>query len=1051
VKVEAAGFRTEIRSSVELQVQAAVRLDFRLQAGQGMETTAEGTAQLNTEDSTSGGVVENRRVVDLPMNGRDYTQMVALSANVVNTSGATNGANGVAIGVGNANAATNQGGARANSGFGIAGQRSSEVMYSLDGLSNMDVNFNLATLQMSIDAIKEFKVQTGLYPAEFGRELGQVNVSTISGGNQYHGVLFEFLRNNKVDAVTYQFTPVAPVTPPFKWNQYGFTLDGPLSIPRVFNAKNRLFFMANFEGFNQRGLTNTVYNVPTPAMRGGDLSGGLTSPTGLLYYPYGRVQNANGSITATPVPGNIIPASQIAADSILQMPWCPLPNQPITGTNKNYLASPATPIDKDQFTARMDFNESARSAWFGRFSWTSESQSTPTLGGGGSSVITGGYQYLVSNTRVFSATKVNEARFGISQLNNNFTQFVAPVDWVAALGLPGLLAHMSPATWGMPMAKQIGGGLSNFGDPTNGPYILHDATFQGNDNFSWVRGKHSFRFGGELRRDRYNQFGNANDRGAFYFSGYDTSNPASPQSNVWTGWGSYLLGATSQVQGAVNMAFAQMRATSAALYFDDAWHVSPKVTISLGLRWEEVQPYWDKSGHESNVALPYVEGINDSGNVMNMALHPVLVRAGSGGFYDSTGINYPGVQVARDGRLGDRLQQTNHANFAPRIGVAWSPSAKWAVRMGGGLFYVQESANHYFDMERAVTGSFNLTNSATLPTFNWTTYLTPGATLQIPTPAIYADDTNMRTSRVYQWLTDVQRVLSPSTMYIAQYTGSLGRYLNFMYNSNQPTASAIGTPASRTPFPELGIVTTVNSRDDSNYNALSMRLQRRAHGITFTGSFTWAHSLDYGSGLNSTDQSMPQNSRCFQCEYGPSAFNLKNRFVLSAVYDLPFGKGEKFANTGGVINQIVGGWQVSVIYTLATGLAGTAVITTDQANTAGAGDRPNATGVSAISPNPTPNQWVNLAAYATQPFGTFGNTTRGTYLRPGTNEGDLILARNFKIKEGHSLQFRYEAYNFLNHPVWGPPIQVYNSTTFGQVTLTSVPMRQMQFSLKYKF
>jgi hypothetical protein len=287
-------------------------------------------------------------------------------------------------------------------------------------------------------------------------------------------------------------------------------------------------------------------------------------------------------------------------------------------------------------------------------------------------------------------------------------------------------------------------------------------------------------------------------------------------------------------------------------------------------------------------------------------------------------------------------------------------------------------------------------------------------------------------------------------MFVAQYSGSLGRFLEFMYNANQPTAGATTTVASRTPFPEFGIIQNVEGDDKSNYNALSMRLQRRAHGITFTGSFTWAHSMDYGSGLQSTDQSMPANSRCFACEYAPSAFDVNRRFVLSAVYDLPFGKGEKFANTGGLLNQIVGGWQISLIYNLVTGLPGT-VITSDQANTAGSGERPNASGVSTVLSDPTPNEWFNTAAYSLPPYGTWGNTTRGTFRRPGTNEGDLILARNFKIREGHSLQFRYEAYNFLNHPVWGPPTPSQTSASFSTITITSVPMRQMQFSLKYRF
>ena len=256
-------------------------------------------------------------------------------------------------------------------------------MYTLDGLSNMDVNFNLYILPPSIDAIKEFKVQSGIYPAEFGRELGQVNVSTISGGNQYHGVLFEFLRNNKTDAVTYQFTPVAPVNPPFKWNQYGFTLDGPLSIPKVFNAKNKLFFMTNFEGFQPARAHRTALHRPTPAMRAGDLSPGLTvrervRPCLLPLGPYAERQrhhhgHAYPRQHHSPQPDHAGLHHHDADD-------VPAVSEPaVRGDNpvNNYLGCPSTPVDKYQFTSRMDFNENAKSSWFARFSWTGEDQHRP--------------------------------------------------------------------------------------------------------------------------------------------------------------------------------------------------------------------------------------------------------------------------------------------------------------------------------------------------------------------------------------------------------------------------------------------------------------------------------------------------------------------------------------------------------------------------------------------------------------------------------------------------------------------------------------------------
>ncbi len=305
VKVEGQGFKSETRTNVELQVQQTARVDFSLQIGQlNQSIVVNGSLdQLNTESATVGTVIENRRIVNLPLNGRDFLQLIALSPNV------TTGFGSPQI------STTRQGGTRANENFSIAGQRSTANNYTLDGIENTDVNFNLYIFLPSIDAIQEFKIQSGVYPAEFGRELGQVNVSTVSGTNQYHGTLFEFLRNNITDASQYAFTSTSTAKEPFKWNQYGFTLGGPLSIPKLFNAKDKLFFMANYEGFKERQLANSLYNVPTLAMRNGDFSAQLAQGD-VIWDPAGRTVNPNGTINATPFQGNIIPMNRIPQQSL---------------------------------------------------------------------------------------------------------------------------------------------------------------------------------------------------------------------------------------------------------------------------------------------------------------------------------------------------------------------------------------------------------------------------------------------------------------------------------------------------------------------------------------------------------------------------------------------------------------------------------------------------------------------------------------------------------------------------------------------------------------
>ena len=373
------GFTTQNQTNIDLQVQQTIRSDFTLQPGQVNESVevSASAEQLNADNATVGTVIENKRIVELPLNGRDYLQLVQLSPNV-------------SASFGSAQSTNRQGGTRASENLSIAGQRSTFNHYTLDGIENTDVNFNLYLFQPSIDAIQEFKVQTGVYPAEFGREVSQVNVSTKSGTNEYHGALFEFFRNYKLDAAPYAFTSNHAPNQPFKWNQYGFTLGGPLSIPKLFNAKDRLFFLTNFEGFNQRATSNALYSVPTLAMRNGDFSSLLPRLGAQLYYPTGRIP-VGGSYQAAPIVGNIIPQNLIPQRSLQLLNYLPVPNQPIPANGSpvnDYLLNANNPTDKDQFTVRIDWVESAKSSWFGRYSWSDESSLTPSLSLAGNSLST---------------------------------------------------------------------------------------------------------------------------------------------------------------------------------------------------------------------------------------------------------------------------------------------------------------------------------------------------------------------------------------------------------------------------------------------------------------------------------------------------------------------------------------------------------------------------------------------------------------------------------------------------------------------------------------
>ena len=683
VKGEIEGFKTVTRD-LELQVQATVRVDLAMELGTISEmATVTGVSPLvETTNATVGTVIENRRIVELPLNGRNYLQLVALSPNVS------------ADFAGPGQAGDRQGGTRSNQQLSVSGQRREFNYYTLDGVDNTDVNFNTYIFQPSVDALEEFKVQTGVYSAEFGREASQVNVVTKSGTNSLHGTVFEFFRNDALDARPYAFNAAQAAAPkaPFNWNQYGYTAGGPV-------LKNRLFFLSNWEGYNDRKQFQTLYSTASKAMRGGDFSEllgslGAINPqtgqrTGIVVDP-AQCTVVGTTRTCAPFPGNIIPASRLDATSRQLLEFFPEPNTSSGGLTNNYLALQDRVIDKYQYTQRMDFVQSSKMALMGRYSYATENETMPALQLNGTKLDTHIHQVAIGHTWTVSPTVVNEFRFGYNYFFNTFGRELANVrDVNKELNIPGLMDPPAEA-WGIPQVAITG--FSTFGDNTEGPYTNRNHAFEFNDNLSWIRGRHALKFGGSFRYDHYNQNGNQFARGSFQFQ------------NIATGYAfaDYMLGYTQQNEAAVALAVTKFRAVSQAYYFTDTWRVRSNMTFDLGLRYEYTPPWFDANGTLMNASLPCHD---TTPNVSNPACHPVLVRIGSGDVYQDTVLRFaPNIQVARDGRLGDNLVGDDKKNFAPRVGWAFTPSDKWSVRAGAGIFYMQDTGNPRFDMARNLSG-----------------------------------------------------------------------------------------------------------------------------------------------------------------------------------------------------------------------------------------------------------------------------------------------------------------------------------------------------------
>ena len=1083
VKVASAGFDTLVKAGIVLEVQAAPRIDFTLTVGQATQTVevAANAAMLATENATVGTVIEEQRIEDLPLNGRNFWQLVALSPNV--TYGFTPAAQ----------ASGREGGSRGALTMAMSGARATWENFTLDGITNTDIDFNSYILQPSVDALQEFKVQSGVYPAEFGREAGQLNVSTKPGTNQYHGSAWEFLRNDLLDARAYDFTSAtrsasnpSPGRKPYRQNQYGFTLGGPVRIPKLFNGKNRLFFMTNFEEYVSRTTNVGLGTVLTSAMRGGDFS---QVPTALAD-PNSRT-GTYPNILASPFPGNQIPASRLSADSIiLENGWMPLPNQPNQAGQvlpyQNYQYDVSIPVNKQDFTSRIDLNESSKSQWFGRYSWNYETtiSSAPTLGlDDGEQLITRASQWELSNVRTISPTKVNEARFGYNSLFNNITQQLAGKTNVdAQLNMP--VQVTDPNSWGIPNIDFSANNLTTFGNPTSSPFQINDKYFEFVDNFSWVIGKHSLRFGGEYRYNEFPQIGNEFPRGQFYYDSQFTNTVApgtGAQSGGYTG-ADFMLG--DSYDGIIAVALASDKFTNNewATYIDDTWRVKPHLTVSMGFRWEVEQPLLDTSGREPNVELN--ESLPNQADVPDLTKHPVYVRTGTGSFFDGLSFQYlpywqtagigalppilPPLQTERSDTPNARLINTDYKNFAPRIGIAWSPSDKWSIRTGYGIFYSNESKNSIFDMERGMGGRTGQVTSTTygVPTWTYTNFInTAQLPAQIPIGLVWGANSHLPTSYSHQWIMNVQRTLGKSTTVEVDYTGSASHDLDHLINQNQ---GILGTQGAvlRLPYPEWGAsgIQWLNADSNGNYNGMSAKLtQRFGANLTTLFAYTYSRSLDDTSAIRGTNNDFsPENSLCPNtCEYGPSDYNIPQRFVTSILYTLPFGKGQHFLNHGGVVNQVVGNWQLSTITTLQSGNAlDTSAWDSGGTNFITEANRLNCVaGVNPVLPNNNEHAWYNSAAYTNPVAATFGNCSRNTLRGPWLGNEDVSVIKHFPIHEGHMLEFRMEMFNAPNHVLlstpgslsWGGGSGPAPTSTFGTITGTANAMRQIQFALKYAF
>lgn len=1043
LKVEQQGFKTARLDNITLEVQQTVRLDVTMEVGQVGETLTitSNSALLNAENATVGTVINNKIVTELPLNGRQYLNLVALSPNV----------NVLAPAAGQAGA--RQGGERAQQAISAGGQRIFYDYYTLDGVNNMDVNFNSYVALPSIDAIQEFKVQIGVYPAEFGHQSTQVNVLTKSGGNAYHGTLFEFLRNDKLDAKQYQFTSAKPKNP-FKWNDFGFEMDGPVRIPKLFNGKDKLFFMSNYEALRRRQSVLNTFTVPTAKMFGGDFSELL--PSTVIYDPN----------TGQPFVGNIIPTNRLDPISVKFLKYY---NSGNALTTNNYAQTSSQPFNRDGFVLRLDFIESPKSQWMGRYNWGDENNSTQGLNLAGTKVLTNYEQYTGSNTRTITSNLVNDARFGYTRFFNSLgTLSAGSLDVISSIGIPNQKSG-DPITWGIPNVVFNGGGFTGIGDANDGPYANNNNTLQFVDKLSWIHGKHTFAFGGEYNRQNYNQVGNQFSRGVFTFQANATKDPVT--GNGGYSFAEFLLGKLFVSTNAAAIADAKFQRNVFHTFIDDTWKVTPKLTLSLGLRYELTPPFTNKYGNYFAVAVPKIQF---NANVPE-ADWPFFVRQGKNCTdpYEGLSIRWTSTKAVCGTGLSNNLKETKYKSFAPRVGIAYSPNDKTVIRAGFGIFYMEDIANSaYFDLARNIAARVDLTTTPALP-ITWSNAISGGngTVVQVPPPFALTAAYDHATPYTIQYVLNVQRQLSDNWALEVGYLGSQSHHLYGFQNINQALPGPLSSINSRRPFANFGVISYVNDGFNANYNAGSVKLTRRfSEGVSLTTNYTWSKSIDNASGTRTQglDTLFPQDSSCLLCERGLSSFDVRHRWVLGAVYELPIGRGKLLGISNSIANGFVGGWQLSANSTIQSGVPQSLTIGINNAGTNNPlPDRPSLSGTgNGYVANRTPSRWYDPAAFVVAPQGSFGNVGRNTMITPHFQAIDMAVHKQFHMgyKEGHVLQFRLEAFNVFNHPVWGAPNgNILAGPTFpgaasnaahqgfGVISSTALPMRQLQLGLKYSF
>ena len=998
VTVTLDGFQTTVVDAVEVQVGQSARVDVELKIGVINESTmvTAGVPLLDTESGTLGHVVTNTQIVNLPLNGRSFYELARLTPGAVLLPG---GGNLLRI--------------RANyiSGTAVSGVRGSQTTFMLDGVDVTDHHQGGSLIQTSVDALQEFKVQQSAYSAEFSQAGGALNATTKSGSDRLHGVIFDFMRNDAFDARNF----FALETEELKRQQFGGTLGGPL-------LHKRTFFFASYEGMRERqGL---VFNniVPSAAMRAGD----FRASSRTIYDP----------LTRLPFPSNIIPAARLSPQALYFARFLPDPNT-ASGT---FTWAPIRALNTDQVTIRIDQTLSERTRVFGRYSWHDQRLADPNQypALGNAPLRTRGQNVVLAMTNTLSSLLLHDVRFSYVPAVVDLEAYLQGTEQYQTAGVRGFEETARPGVVGsFPDFSWSGYTAMNGSAFDQRPKTQDLKVWEVTDNVTRITGRHILRFGGKFRRWIPLFTDSKQYAGQWSFDGSITQNPASP-AGTGDAFADFLLGYPRQVTRAFPGDTFGGQTNYWHGYLQDDFKVSSHLTLNAGLRYE-YSPWL--SGYRGQVGT-FQPGAARPIIVASESDVPDLASQFAGA--SAYALFQNAIQTSSQAGLPLSITKTDRAQFGPRVGFAWQPFGVRTVMRGGyGLFYEQESSgdrvNNNMVPFRLDQTAFNDQTPPvrTIADFFLGTKLTTSAA-----PSIGASALEQHMGRDHHFSLGVQQEIAPFTVLEMNYVGNIGRFLNGTTNINIPEPAAGGVQARR-PYPQFGNISYFDDTLETTYHSVQSSVEQRTHGgLFYLVSYTWSRSF--------TTQNVTAAGGNRGREKALSAFDVPHNVAISAGYELPIGRGRRLlGNADGVVDAVLGGWQLQGIYVWRSGRPFTPTISSDRANTGVANQRPNRIGSGELD-NPTVELWFDKTAFVLPAQFTYG-TSGGSILREDSYKTlDFSLFKQFSIGM-HRLQFRAEAFNLTNTPSFNAPNTAIDTAAGGRVTSTSSSPRQMQFALKYTF